>query len=226
MISPISQSQEEALAALADFISASPHNLVARGDRATVREVHITECAALHPVLRPSPGDSWVDVGTGGGLPGLVLAVLEPAVAWTLVDSTRKKVGAVRGFADALGLDNVEVVVGRAERLAHDRAYREQFDGAISRAVAGLPTLVELCRGFVRPGGRLVAVKGPRWNDELAAAAEALAALRLGAVHSEEIASAQRPTWVVTMKALGPTPAAYPRREGRPRSHPLGGNPR
>lgn len=214
------------LDALAGLIATSPHNLVARGERARLRETHIAECEALHERLEARPGEAWIDVGTGGGLPGLVLAVLEPAVQWTLLDSTRKKIEAVRHFASTLGLDNVETVAGRAEHLAHEPAYRERFDGAVSRAVASLPTLLELCRGFVRPGGRLAAVKGPRWWEELAASDRALEVLRLGAIHSHELASAPRPTWLVTMTALGPTPAAYPRREGRPRSHPLGGHPR
>lgn len=189
-----------------------------------MRETHIAEAVAVRAHLGAVAGESWLDVGTGGGLPGLVLAILEPAVEWTLLDSTAKKIDAVRGFATALGLGNVHAIAGRAESLAHDPSYRETFHGTVSRAVASLPTLVELCRGFVPEGGQVVAIKGPRWQEELAASREALTALRLGAVHAEEVTSAPRPTWVVTMKALGPTPSVYPRREGRPRSHPLGGH--
>lgn len=226
MTAPLPARQEQALSALADYLATSPHNLVARGERPRLRETHIAEAVALHPHVGSLPGQSWVDVGTGGGLPGLVLAILDPAVEWTLVDSTMKKITAVETFAAALGLGNVRTVAGRAESLGRDPAYRERFDGSVSRALASLPTLAELCRGFVREGGHVLAVKGPRWREELAASAPALTALRLGAVHTEEVSSAPRPTWVVRMRALGPTPAAYPRREGRPRSHPLGGSPR
>lgn len=218
-----SREQAAQLDLLADRIATAPHNLVARGERAVVRERHIAECAALVPLLGADAGQAWVDVGTGGGLPGLVLAVLQPDVAWTLIDATRKKTDVVRAIADELALANVEVVTGRAEALAHEARYRERFDGAVSRAVAPLPTLVELCRGFVQPGGVVAAVKGPRWAEEVAAAGEALATLGLDVIHTGVVASPDRSSWVVTMRAMGPAPPAYPRREGRPRSHPLGG---
>lgn len=211
---------------LAARIAASPHNLVARGERASVRQRHIAECLALAPLLDARPGQAWVDVGTGGGLPGLVLAIVCPQTRWTLVDATRKKADAVQGFADELALSNVEVVHGRAETLAHDAQYREAFDGAVSRAVAPLATLVELCRGFVRPGGVIAAIKGPRWAEEVASAETALSVLGLRVVHSNVVASPERPSWLVTMRAMGPAPPTYPRREGRPRSHPLGGTRR
>lgn len=218
-----SSQQTAQLDLLADRIATAPHNLVARGERAVVRERHIAECAALVPLLGAGPGQAWVDVGTGGGLPGLVLAVVQPDVAWTLIDATRKKTEVVRAIADEMGLANVEVVTGRAEALAHEPGYRERFDGAVSRAVAPLPTLVELCRGFVRPGGVVAAVKGPRWAEEVAEAGDALATLGLEVVHTGVVASPDRSSWLVTMRAMGPAPPAYPRREGRPRSHPLGG---
>lgn len=208
---------------LATLIAESPHNLVSRGERSAVRARHVAECAALAPLLGVQPGQSWIDIGTGGGLPGLVLAVLEPDVRWTLVDATQKKVTAVRGFADELELPNVQAIAGRAETLAQDAAYREQFDGAVSRALAGLPTLIELCRGFVRSAGVVAAVKGPRWEEEIPASVEARRALRVGEVTAVAVPGAARPTWILTMKTVGPTPPAYPRRDGRPASHPLGG---
>lgn len=214
--------QAEQLDRLAALIAESPHNLVSRGERSAVRERHVAECEALAPLLGVRAGQSWVDVGTGGGLPGLVLAVLQPDVEWTLIDATRKKVAAVRAFADELELANVQAVAGRAETLAHEPAYREQFDGAVSRALAGLPTLIELCRGFVRADGVLAAVKGPRWEEEIAGSVQARRALRVGEVAAVAVSGAARPTWLLTMKALGPTPAPYPRRDGRPAAQPLG----
>lgn len=222
----LSPGQASALDRLATHLATSPHNLVARGERATVRERHIAECVRLVPLLRPQPGAAWLDVGTGGGLPGLVLAILIPAVHWTLLDATRKKIGSVRAIAAELELDNVTTVAGRAEALAHEAAFRERFDGVVSRAVAELATLAELCRGFVRPGGTVAAVKGPRWAEEVERAQAALDTLGLEVVHTAVIASPDRPSWLVTMQAMGPVPPAYPRREGRPRSHPLGGTRR
>lgn len=162
-----------------------------------------------------------VDLGTGGGLPGLVLAIAYPEVRWTLMDATRKKADAVRGFARALGVENVDVVWGRAEERAHEAAYREQYDGVVARAVAPLPVLTELARGFVRPGGSLWAIKGPAWEQEVRAAAYACAVLGWGDVHSERVTSAMRPTWLVRMRAVGSLPDRYPRAAGTPQRQPL-----
>lgn len=204
---------------LAALISTSPHNLVAAGERAHVYERHILECDALAGQL--SASGRWMDLGTGGGLPGLVLAQRFPSVAWTLVDATAKKVAAVRSFAQDLALDNVEAVHGRAESLAVDPEFRGQFDGVVTRAVAPLPTLAELCRGFVRAGGVVVALKGPTVQAELAAAAAALRILRLDLVSTERLDVATRETWVVTMRANGAPPAGYPRRNGVPKADPI-----
>ena len=207
------------LAQLAELIASSPHNLVAASERPHVLERHVLEGDALATRLQPS--GRWMDLGTGGGLPGLVLAVRFPEVHWTLVDATAKKVAAVASFAAALGLGNVMTVHSPAETLAHDPAHRGAYDGVVTRAVAPLQTLVELSRGFLKPGGHLVAVKGPRWEDEVAAAGGALRQLQMRVIHSEVLAAAVRPTWVVTMAADGPPPAGFPRRPGLPKHEPL-----
>lgn len=204
---------------LADLIAASPHNLVSAGERTQVFERHIVECAALADALVPE--GRWLDLGTGGGLPGLVLAIRHPAVSWTLVDATAKKVDAVRAFATELGLANVDVVQGRAESLAHEAAYRGVFDGVVTRAVAPLRTLVELCRGFVGKSGRIIAVKGPNWRAELDAARPAMATLGLSVASAHRLGAPARETWVVTMRADGAPPAGYPRRDGVPKADPI-----
>lgn len=204
---------------LADLISGSPHNLVSAGERAHVFERHLVECDALAAML--TPAGRWMDLGTGGGLPGLVLAIRHPTVAWTLVDATAKKVDAVSSFAAELDLANVDVVQGRAETLAHDAVYRGTFDGVVSRALAPLPTLVELCRGVVGGNGHMIAVKGPGWRAELDAAAPAMAALRVRVVSTARLEVPARETWVVTMRADGAPPPGYPRRDGVPKADPI-----
>ncbi|HVM15899.1 MAG TPA: 16S rRNA (guanine(527)-N(7))-methyltransferase RsmG [Egibacteraceae bacterium] len=219
---PLTPQQTARLDRLAALIAASPHNLISRGERPTVRERHVAECAALAPLLPATDGQSWIDVGTGGGLPGLVLAIVQPDIRWTLLDATRKKVAAVRAFAEELAVHNVRVIAARAEALAHDPAHREQFDGAVSRALAPLPTLMELCRGFVPPGGVIAAVKGARWEEEVSASAHARQALEVGEIRAMAVPGTIRPTWLLTMRASGPTPRLYPRGQGRPRTKPLG----
>jgi len=214
---------EATLTRLAELIAGSPHNLVSRADRSDVLGIHIRECRAYAGGLGLAAGQRWIDVGTGGGLPGLVLAAVAPDTHWTLVDSIGKKAAAVRDFAAALRLDNVTVLTGRAEDLAHEAALRGQFSGAISRAVAALPTLLELLAGFVAPGGAVVAAKGPRWAEELAAARPAAELLGLEESGVVPVPDAARPTWLVMMRRQRALPHGYPRRAGLPKSQPLGG---
>jgi 16S rRNA (guanine527-N7)-methyltransferase len=162
-----------------------------------------------------------MDLGTGGGLPGLVLAWHHRTTAWTLVDATAKKVAAVQQFAVTLELDNVEVVHARAEGLAWAPEHRGCYDGIVARAVAPLPTLLELARGFLAPGGRLVAVKGPAWSEELTQARAALRLLAYDEPTAERLSGEERETWLVTMAAQGPPPAGFPRRDGTPQHDPL-----
>jgi 16S rRNA (guanine527-N7)-methyltransferase len=209
----------EPLRRLAALIADSPHNLVARGDRAEMLQRHILECDLV--AARMQPAGRWMDLGTGGGLPGLVLAYRYPDVAWVLVDATAKKIAAVRSFADALGLDNVTAVHGRAESIAHEPAHRGAYQGVVCRALAQLPVLLELTRGFLGADGQLVAMKGPSWRAELQRAAVAMRVLRFADVHSEELPLPDRSSWVVTMRADGPPPVGYPRRDGLPKQQPL-----
>lgn len=207
---------------LANAIGASPHNLVARGERSAVYERHVREAWAVGALLQPRPGTRWLDLGTGGGLPGLVLALQHPRARWTLLDATQKKIAAVTDIAAAASLGNVDTVVGRAEAAAWTTGLRGAFDGVVARAVAPLVTLVELARGFLAPDGILAAIKGPAWEQELAVAARALDLLRLEVVDTVAIPAAVRPTWVVTMRAQGLPPDGYPRRDGIPKQQPLG----
>lgn len=204
---------------LADLIATSPHNLVSAGERSWVLERHVLEAAAVADVLTPS--GRWMDLGTGAGLPGLVLAWRYQDVMWTLVDATRKKVTAVRGFAAALNLPNVVAVQARAEALAWDIEHRGTYEGVVARAVAPLVTLVELACGFLAPGGTLVAVKGPAWREELQTAETAMRRLGLSHLSSVRLDSEPRTTWLVTMRAEGAPPPGYPRRDGLPKSDPL-----
>lgn len=211
---------ESQLARLAELLATSPHNLVANGDRPQTRTLHVDEAVAVGAALRPVPGAHWLDLGTGGGLPGLALAAVHPHVRWTLVDSVAKKVGVVRAFAAELGLSNVEVVHGRAEDLARQAEHRGVYDGVVARALARLPVLLELARGFLGPGAVVAAVKGPRAQEEVIEAETARRALGYGEARLVSIASV-RPTVLVLLAAVGPPPARYPRPDGIPSQRPL-----
>lgn len=217
------EAHEPQLRLLATRIAASPHNLVSRRARDELWEVHIREAVAVAEVLAPSvrPGSHWIDLGTGGGLPGLVLALLAPGATWGLIDAREKKIEEVARFAAELGLLHVKPCAGRAERLARQAVWRGAADGLVARALAPLPVLVELARGFVAEGGEVVAIKGPGLETELEQASEACRATNLKVSHIDVIEGLSREVRLARLRAVGPIPDWVPRRDGVPSARPL-----
>lgn len=203
----------------AGLLAGSPVSLMSSGERQRAA-VHIREGLALADCLPLAPGSRWLDLGTGGGLPGLPLAAAVPETRWMLVDATRRKVEEVNRFITELGIENAETRWARAEELAHEPAVREHFDGVVSRALAPLVTVAELSRGFCRPEGLIAAVKGPAWHKERERLERVARALGIRDISAVEIHAA-RPTWVVMMRTVGPAPAGIPRRAGLPKHKPL-----
>ncbi len=214
---------DERLALLGRLIAESPHNLVSARDRGLLASVHIPECLDVIEAVGPGDGQHWIDLGTGGGLPGLVAAIIRPNVGWTLIDARRKKVDAVNEFIEILGLTNARAVAGRAEVLAHDEEYRGLFDGVVSRAMARLDIVAELSRGFLRARGRLEVVKGPSIDQERGYFQRASGRLRMKETGTRRIGSEDRGSVLVSIVASGGPPRSIPRRDGIPQSNPLGG---
>lgn len=152
-------------------VEESPHNLVSKRARTELRDRHLPECAAFAATLPQGPA-RVLDVGSGGGFPGMVVAILRPDLEVTLLDATRKKVAFLEEFAGAEGV-SATAVHGRAEELARTEL-GGSFDLVTARAVAPLERLVGWTVPFLRPGGLLYAIKGSRWQEELDAAAPAL----------------------------------------------------
>lgn len=163
---------------------------------------------------------SVIDVGSGGGLPGIPLAVARPDVRFTLLEATGKKADFLARVAGELGLGNVEVLRERAETVGQDhRRWRERFDAVIARAVGPLPVLLELTVPLARVGGVVLAIKGERAGEEIEAAKAALHAL-----HSAVIDTVRTPTGtIVVVEKRRATPRLYPRAPGEPKRRPLGG---
>lgn len=153
-----------------------------RIDRTSAWSRHVVDSLSLlAPIDSTEQVETAVDVGSGGGLPALPLAIARPDISWTLVESTVKKARFLDAVAKKLGLANVAVVETRAETLAHG-PLRERFDLATSRAVAPLEELVRLSVPFLKIGGLMLAIKGGRAPEEVANAKQALHALHAAVV--------------------------------------------
>ena len=172
--------------------------------------------------LSGAPGSGVVvDVGSGGGFPGLVIAAVAPETEVHLVEARRKRADLLTELAAALELDNVTAHGERAEEAGRG-ALRDGADLVIARAVAPLPVLIEYLAPLTATGGAIAAVKGSRGASELAEAATAIATLNCEHTGVEamrsEIAGRMR---VLRFRKLGATPARYPRRPGIPEKRPL-----
>ncbi|MEM7577930.1 MAG: 16S rRNA (guanine(527)-N(7))-methyltransferase RsmG [Planctomycetota bacterium] len=166
---------------------------------------------------------SIIDVGTGGGLPGIPLAIARPDLRFTLLEATSKKCVFLEGVAESLGLTNVRVHNARAEDAGHDAGHRQHYDVAICRAVGPMPVLLELCLPLVKVGGRLLAMKGPRVEEELDGSGDAMTKLGAGdvAVIDAYPQAFGNDLVIVSVFKESPTPKAYPRLSGLPKKQPL-----
>lgn len=201
---------------------------------------HILDSLTLVPLLAElgeaegAKGPARViDIGSGGGVPGIPLAVVLPGVRFTLVEATAKKAEFLREAAAALGLANVEVLNDRAERLGQDRGergeggeggvrrrggHRERYDAATARALGHLAIVAELAIPLLKVRGVCLAVKGARAEQEIG---EAGKALELLSAHHE--GTVPTPTGrIVVLRKDARTARTYPRRDGEPKRSPLG----
>lgn len=184
---------------------------------------HFLDSVALLGLYELPRGARVVDVGTGAGFPGLPLKLVRPDIDLTLVDALGKRVTFLRMCADTLGLMQVSCLHARAEELGKKAEHREQYDVAVSRAVANLATLSEYCLPLVRVGGTFAALKGPAAPQELSGARNAIAVLGGGnaCIKLAEIADAELKHAVVLVDKIGHTPPKYPRSGNKAAQKPL-----
>ena len=166
---------------------------------------------------------SLIDVGTGAGLPGIPLKIMFPNIRLVLLEATAKKAAFLHHLKQKLGLDNLEIVVGRAEAVAHLSEYRERFDIVLSRGVASLPTLVELTLPFGTIGGSFIAQKKGEIEPEISQATKAISTLggSLREVKRIELEEFTDQRQLIIIDKVSITPPQYPRRPGIPAKRPL-----
>jgi 16S rRNA (guanine527-N7)-methyltransferase len=201
-------------------------NLTAITDYEEVQIKHFLDSLTIIPALRETIArdDFWlIDVGTGAGIPGVPLKILLPHIRLVLLDATAKKATFLRHLKQKLGLENVEIVVGRAEDIAHKAEYREKFALVLSRAVARLPTAVELALPFCAIGGSFIAQKKGAIDPEVSQAARAINLMggSLRKVEKVDLEEFSGERWLIIIDKVLPTPQQYPRRPGIPTKRPL-----
>ena len=167
-------------------------------------------------------GAKVIDVGTGAGFPGVVLLIARPDLKMTLLDGTNKRLVFIDSLLRELGL-NADIVHQRAELAGKDADFREKYDLVTARAVANLNTLGEYCLPFVKVGGKLICLKGPKASDEAAEAKRAIKILggELESISEYEIPDADLKHNAVIIKKISQTPTKYPRKAPKPAKEPL-----
>ena len=186
-----------------------------------VLEKHFLDSISLIRAIDLNHKLTVMDMGTGAGFPGLPLKIAFPNLKVTLADSLNKRVNFLQEVIDELKLEGIEAIHGRAEDLARDKKYREQFDLSVSRAVANLSTLSEYCLPFVKIGGQFISYKSGECDEEVAASKSAVFLLggKIASVVKFELGESGR-SFIVIDKVKG-TSMEYPRKAGTPSKKPL-----
>ena len=205
-------------------------NLTAITDREGVLVRHFLDslsCFKTLPWADLMAGARVIDVGTGAGFPGLPLKIVCPGMRLTLLEATHKKVTFLEHIVRVLGLQEVEIIHGRAEELGRNPVYREQYDWALARAVVEMPTLAEYLLPLVRVGGAMLAQKGEGAAIEVHASDAATTALggKVRHLMPVELRGLAETRYLIVIDKVAATPEKYPRRPGMPKKRPITNQP-
>ncbi|MBQ7707048.1 MAG: 16S rRNA (guanine(527)-N(7))-methyltransferase RsmG [Lachnospiraceae bacterium] len=195
-------------------------NLTAITDRDEVVLKHFIDSVALLKFHKLT-NEKIIDVGTGAGFPGIPLKIVCPDINVTLFDSLNKRVLFLREVIDELGLSGIEALHGRAEEGGRDKAMREAYDIAVSRAVANMAVLSEYCLPFVRTGGYFIPYKSFEIEEELNEGKKAISILGGKTEKVEKLEIEGNGRSFIFIKKEKPTPKAYPRKAGTAKKQPL-----
>ena len=197
-------------------------NLTAITDTSDIYVKHFLDSLTALPYI-PDQAKTLLDIGSGGGFPGLPLAIARPGLRVTLLEAHARKTAFLSAMVTDLGLPNVSVVTGRAETEGHLPQFRGAFDVTITRAVDALAVLVEYQLPFLRVGGLAIALKKGDMAQEVATATHALTLLDgwLRSVEPVTLDALGDDRSVILVEKAGPTPERYPRRPGMPAKRPL-----
>lgn len=222
----LGRSQLTQLAAYADLL-ANYHvaNVIGTRERSRIIE-HLTDSLSCYQAQDLWRATTLVDIGSGGGLPGIPLAIVRPELHVTLLEASEKKVRFLSLARSALNLRNLDVLRARAEEAGRQSALREAFDLTVARALASLPVVLEYSAPLARPGGTILAMKGKLSEEELSQGIEASRQLGTAAREVQEIQYHPRlphkDRCLILFDKVRLTSGKFPRRPGLAKKRPLG----
>ncbi len=198
-------------------------NLTAITDEYGVATKHFLDCIAIFDHIDFKNGASVIDVGCGAGFPSAVMAIERDDLKITMLDSLNKRLVFLSEVINELQLTNCETLHARAEEYAIKTEYREKYDFAVSRAVASLASLAELCLGYVKVGGYFIALKGPGVTQEIEVANKAISVMggKIEKIIEYNIPTTDLSHNLVVIKKVKSTPKGYPRKSPKPIKEPI-----
>lgn len=198
-------------------------NLTAIKEDEEIVKKHFIDSMKVFKFQQLKNAKNIIDIGTGGGFPGIPMKIIKPDINIVLLDSLNKRINFLNEVIKEIQLDNIKTIHGRAEDFAQDTKYREKFDVAVSRAVANLTVLSEFCIPYVKVGGYFVAMKGPAVEEEIKQSKNAIRMLggRVEHIEKVQIEDSDFNHNLVIIKKIAKTPKVYPRKAGMVSKNPL-----
>lgn len=184
---------------------------------------HFVDSAACILLTEYNKAEKIIDIGTGGGFPGVPLAILSPEKEFILVDSLKKRLKIIDELCESIGIKNIKTLHGRAEDFGRNKEYREKYDFCVSRAVANFSTLCEYCLPFVKVGGYMASYKGAGGESELKEATRAISLLggKFERWEKTPLDKDGDEHKIALVKKVKKTESKYPRKSGTPSKDPL-----
>ena len=198
-------------------------NLTAITEYKEVVDKHFIDSLSIEKAVDLNIIEKVIDVGTGAGFPGIPLKIVYPHLKVTLLDSLNKRINFLNEVISKLKLENIEAIHGRAEDIAKDKKYREQFDISVSRAVANLSTLSEYSLPFVKVGGLFISYKAEKADEEIKKAEKAVSVLggKIEKIIKFQLPETDIGRTLVKINKIKTTAKRYPRKAGLPSKEPL-----
>lgn len=198
-------------------------NLTAIKDDEGIIKKHFIDSIKIFKFQPLKNAKKVIDIGTGGGFPGIPMKIIKPDIDIVLLDSLKKRINVLEDILYKIDIKDVTAMHGRAEEFGVDPQHRQQYDAVVSRAVANLAVLSEFCIPYVKVGGYFLAMKGPAAEEEIKAAKNAISTLggKLEEVIEVEIEDSDLNHNLVVIKKVKNTPKQYPRKAGSITKNPL-----